>query len=114
MKDKLAGLAAVTALGLALCAGSAGCGKNTAPVNQMEIALKLPGATNVFAALEKKDYEGAMAAWAKVKESATTEQQQLEFTAFTREFKNKLMEASTTDPKATEALNALRAFTATR
>jgi hypothetical protein len=80
----------------------------------MELALKLPGSSNVFSALGKKDYDGAMAAWVKVKQSPAAEQQQLEFSALTRELKTKLMETSAADPKAAEALEALRAFTAGR
>jgi len=114
MNIRNAGWVTLIVGGLWLGAVGSGCSRNTAPVNQMEIALKLPGATNAFAALAKKDYDGAMTAWAKVKESVSTPEQQTEFSAFTREFKNRLMEASNTDPKAAEALGALRAMTSGR
>jgi hypothetical protein len=117
MRNTLAGLAAVIAMAMSLGVGGAGCSRErpaTPDAQTMELALKLPGATNVLAALDKKDYAGAIAAWAKVKESPATERQQLEFSALTRELKTRLMEASAADPKAAEALEALRAFTAGR
>jgi len=67
----------------------------------------------VFAALDKKDYDGAMAAWAKIKQSTPADQQQAELAALTRELKNRLMEASNTDPKARKP-SALRAMTSGR
>jgi hypothetical protein len=110
MRSKPTAWVTLIALGVWLSLGDAGCSKGPPPVNQTEIALKLPGATNVFAALARKDYEGAMAAWAKLKDSASDDEQRAQFSALTREFKAKLAEASTTDPKAAEAYNALRAF----
>ena len=89
-----------------------GCGR-TKPTEQPPAVdtVKLPGAAEVMAALEKKDYDGAMAAWAKARQSITTEEQQAQFMMLSRELKMKVAEAAPTDPKAAQALEALRAVT---
>ena len=113
MSNRITGWVALIGLGVSLGLGGPGCSRErpvTPDAQSMALALKVPGATNVFAALDKKDYEGAMAGWAKAKESVSTEQQQLEYAAFTQELKTRLMEAATSDPKAAEALEALRTF----
>jgi len=110
MSIKLPGWVAVIALGVWLGLSASGCSKAPPPVTETDIALKLPGATNVFAALAKKDYQGAMVAWAKLKDSVSESEQQAQFAALTRTLRNQLAEASTTDPKAAEAFNALRAI----
>jgi hypothetical protein len=94
-----------------------GCSRQAGPDTmalQEEAASKLPGATNIFAALKNKDYEGALTALAKVKEALTTDQQQIEYAVLTSQVKTRLMEAAATDPKATEALNVLRSFSTGR
>ena len=93
------------ALGLALGLGS-GCKKQV--VVAPEPALSLPGAKEVMAAVEKKDYDGAMAALMKVKDAATTEEQNNQFTALLRETKTKVIEIGGDDPKAAEFAGALR------
>jgi len=88
-----------------------GCGtKSTAPTVAVD-SKKLPGADAVMAAIEKKDYDGAMAAWLKVRQSVTTEEQQAEFMMLTRQMTGKISEAAPTDPKAADAAAALRQLT---
>jgi len=99
---------------LFLCVGTA-CKKSDGPsLETTQAALKLPGATNVFSALDQKDYAGAMAALAKVRESLATSEQQMEFMVLTREVRGKLTDASASDPKAAEALKAMRVMTGGR
>lgn len=97
-------------LGVALCLGiGTACKKADGPIPETtQAALKLPGATNVIAALDQKDYAGAMAVLLKVRESLATAEQQMEFMVLTREVRGRLTEASASDPKAAEALKALR------
>lgn len=96
----------VTAFGLA-----GGCSKRpTLDPSTAEAASKLPGAADVMSALAKKDYDGAMAALMKVKEAATTEEQTVQFGVLSSQVKSKLLEVADQDPKAAEALSALRAM----
>lgn len=100
---------------MGVCIGFAtGCKKNTGPESAAVDASKLPGAGEVMAAIDKKDYDGAMAALMKVREGATNEEQNLQFIVLARQARNKLGEAAATDPKAAEAVSALRAMTAGR
>jgi hypothetical protein len=108
--DKLTDCAALILVGLVV-GFSAGCGmKSTAPPVVVDGA-KLPGADAVTAALEKKDYDGAIAAWMKLKESIATEDQHSQFILLTRQISTKLSEAAPNDPKAAEAAGALRQMT---
>lgn len=66
-----------------------------------------------MAALGKKDYEAAMAALGKIKSEATDDQQ-TQVTVLTHEVKSRLLELEATDPKAAEALAAIRAMTVGR
>lgn len=110
----------LTVVALSACF-AAGCGKppagpagSTAPPEvkaAVAAASQLPGADEVTAALEKKDYEGAMAALLRVKQVARTDEQKIQFTTLAWDLKTKLMGAAETDPKAGEALMALRAMT---
>ena len=95
-----------------------GCNKNvgtlvTADAPALEAAQKLPDGTNVLAALDKKDYEGAVAILARVQASITGDQA-ADFTFLKQHVKGKLAAASETDPKAAEALNSVRAMTIQR
>src|SRR5262245_23228205 len=87
-----------------------GCSKPGVDQAVVEGASKLPGAAEVMAAIDKKDYEGAMAALAKVKEGLTTEDQNVQFMVLARQARDKMAEAAATDPKAAEAVAALRAM----
>ena len=95
----------------------AGCKKTPQATAESEIAgalAKLPGAAEVKAAVDKKDYEGAMAALLKVKATIATGEQQLQFMALNHWFKGKLIDAAPTDPKAGEALSTLRSMSVGR
>ena len=116
--------AVLSVIGLSFGFGT-GCGKKTsarsasasdaaAKPAAAETKPQLTGADEVRAALEKKDYEGAMAALLRVRQSVATSDQDVQYLALAHEVKNKLLEASTSDPKATEALSALRAMTIRR
>ena len=74
-------------------------------------AAQLPGASEVLASLEKKEYAEAVAALMKLNETITTEDQKVQYMVLTRQVKDKLIEAAPTDPKAAEALSTLRVAT---
>ena len=75
---------------------------------------QLPEVTNVFAALNQKNYDEAVSELVKLKQSVSTEQQQNEYALLTREVKDKLLDASPSDPKAAEALQTYRLLTTGR
>ncbi len=108
-----------------LIAGSgAGCGKKTAAkpgeavttpkAAEADAASKLTGADDVMAAIEKKDYDGAVAALLRAKLAVRTDEQQIQFVTLAWQAKSKLGEVAATDAKAAEALAALRAMSAGR
>ncbi len=107
---KIDSFAALALVGMAMLSGP-GCRKASVDPKVVEGASKLPGATEVMAAIDKKDYDGAMASLMKVKQSLTTEAQNLEFLVLARQVRDKMSEAAATDPKAAEAVMALRAMT---
>jgi hypothetical protein len=116
MRNQLFSGFSLIALGVWLALGSAGCSREPAEDTEKQkqvAASQLPGATNVFAALDRKDYEGAITALVKVKESLTAEQQ-VDFAVLSGQVKTRLMEAAPTDPKASEALNVLRTLSTGR
>jgi len=79
-----------------------------------EAPQQLAGQSEVMAAVEKKDYDGAMAALLRVRQSITSDQQTMQYTVLSHELKLKLMAAAATDPKAADALTALRSMTVGR
>jgi hypothetical protein len=90
----------------------AGCGKKIDTESAAaDAAQKLPGADEVMAALEKKDYDKTLAALLKLKQTITTAEQGTQFMTVYGEVKIKLLDAAPNDPKAAEALSALRAMT---
>lgn len=103
----------VVLIAMALSVGfGTGCGKKSgATPAASATAPKLPGTDEVTAALEKKDYDGAMMGLLKAKAAVTTSEEQVQYAKLSYELKLKLMEASDTDPKAAEALTALRQMT---
>src|SRR5215813_1951880 len=101
--------AALVLIGASVWVGI-GCKKSGIDKAVVEGASKLPGATEAMAAIDKKDYEGAVAAFVKIKQEITTEEQNKEFAVLAWEARSKLAEAAATDPKAAEAVNALRAM----
>ena len=85
-----------------------GCSPKNPPANSSTMdTVKLPGAAEVKAALEKKDYDGAVAAFLKTRETVANEEQHVQFMTLSRELRIKLAEASQTDPKAAEALKTV-------
>ena len=105
-------IATALAIGAWVCVG---CGPKNPPAqaSQWE-AIKLPGTADIKAALEKKDYDGAVAAYLRIKQTVSTEEQHVQAIALSRELRLKLGEAATTDPKAAEALTAIGALTTGR
>ena len=111
--NNLSHYATLFVIGFAL-ALSAGCGKKSgAQVYSaiIEAASSLPGAADVMAAIDKKDYDGAMAALMKIKKSVTGDEQTVQFMILARQARDKMDEAAPTDPKAAEAVMSLRAMT---
>src|SRR5215831_7830611 len=106
----------LTAILLALLSIGSGCQKKMEPLPALNSQSfpDLPEATNIVAALEQKDYETAVSSLAKLKESVSTEAQQKEYALLTAHVQNKLTEALPTDPKAAEAMQALRVIIAGR
>lgn len=88
----------------------AGCKKSGVDLKVIEGASNLPGATNVMASIEKKDYDGAMAGLMKIKMGVTTTEQDVQFKVLARMARDKINEAASTDPKAAEAVATLRAM----
>jgi len=75
-------------------------------------AQQLPEGQSVLTALDQKDYEAAVAGLAKIQQSIESGgDQESNFLVLKQHVKDKLMNASATDPKATEALNGLRFLT---
>src|SRR5438552_18976214 len=91
----------------------AACKKQAAtePATAAQAAAQLPGADEVTAALDKKEYPEAVAALSKLKETVTTEEQKVQLMVLTRKVKDELIQAAPNDPKAAEALATLRVMT---
>ena len=75
---------------------------------------KISGAQEVMVALDKKDYDGAIAALLRVRQTVTSSEQQVQFATLADEVRIKLLEAAPTQPKAAEALTVLRRITGGR
>lgn len=73
-------------------------------------AASFPGVTNVWAAIDKKNYDGAMAALLKIRESCATEEQNIQYMVLARQVRDKMSEAAATNPSAAQAVAALRAM----
>jgi len=120
----------VLALVVVLCGVGAGCGKKSAaggaatdPAASAQPAAagaesastaNLTGGNDVLAAVDRKDYSGAIAAWLRVGQSVTTREQQVQYTTLTDELRVKLLEAGPSDPKVAEALTEFRRITGGR
>lgn len=95
---------------------STGCNKNAAPsqanvdAEAVQAAQSLPEGTNVLAALEKKDYDTAVATLSKIKNSLDANQESA-FMTLKQHVRSVLLSAEATDPKAKDALNGLRMLT---
>ncbi len=88
-----------------------GCKKNVEDTTVVEGAANLPGASNVWVALDKQNYDGAMAALFKVRDACTTEEQGLQFLVLARQVRDKFSEAGVTNKAAAQAAMTLRAMT---
>lgn len=76
----------------------------------LEAAAKQPGAAEVMAAIDKKDFDGVLAEIAKVQAQVTTDEQQVQFLLLARQAREKIAEVAPNDPKAMEVVAALRAL----
>lgn len=106
-------LGTVLILGL----GGIGCEKKREAEHQSavtEATAQLPGSAEVFGPLEKKDYEGSIKALMQLKNSIQTPEQQTHYVTISDELKIRLLDEAPNDPKAAEALAALRAMTGGR
>jgi hypothetical protein len=118
---------------LALLAGLvAGCGKKAdtkhsdtpassepqptapAPKSTSTAPARLSESQAVLAAIDRKDYDGAIAALLRIRQSVTTAEQQAQFANLADEARIKLLDAAPTQPKAAEALAVLRRITGGR
>jgi len=75
---------------------------------------KLSGSEEVMAAIDRKDYDGAIAALLRIKQSVASAEQQVQFANIADDAKIKLIQAAPTQPKAAEALVVLRRVTGGR
>jgi hypothetical protein len=114
----------LTVAALLICA--AGCKKSkpgsadqTVPASEQTAAEKSPpvaenkgpaplrGAAEVMAALQRKDYSGAVAALTQAKAGMTSDQR-LEYNELLRKVRGELATAASTDESAKRAFDALR------
>jgi hypothetical protein len=75
--------------------------------------VQIPDGTNVLAALDQKDYDNALAGLVRIQQSAD-ETQQAALVTLRQHVRGVVLEASQTDPKAMDALTAIRAMMAGR
>jgi|688.fasta_scaffold176155_3 folylpolyglutamate synthase/dihydropteroate synthase len=95
---------------LAVCSFS-GCRKPPAEdPNVIKAAESQPGAAEVMAAVNKKDFDGVLAALNKVQEKVTTDEQNVQFLLLARQAREKISEIAPNDPKAMEVVAALRSM----
>jgi hypothetical protein len=110
----------------------AGCGKKTETTNPdttgssaqppaataskstPATSAKPSGSQEVMAAIDRKDYDGAIAALLRIRQSVANAEQQVQFANLADEVRIKLIEAAPTQPKAAEALAVLRKITGGR
>jgi hypothetical protein len=108
---KLRWYAGLTLIGLFAGFG-AGCGKKSGvDPAVIDAASKLPGAADVSTAIDKKDYDGAVAALVKVQQSLTSEEQNVQFRVLAWEALQKMTGPAVTNAQAADAVNAVRALT---
>lgn len=90
---------------------SLGCRKPPAEdPNVIKAAESQPGAAEVMAAVNRKDFDGVLAALNKVQEQVTTDEQNVQFMLLARQAREKIAEIAPNDPKAIEVVAALRAM----
>lgn len=99
------------ALVLAASVGVAGCKKPPAvDPAAIKAAESLPGAAEVRAAVEKKDFEGALTAISKVRDQVANDEQNIQFLLLARQTRDRITELAPEDPKAMEIVATLRAL----
>lgn len=92
-----------------------GCSKPPAEDPSVIKAVdNLPGSKEVWAAVDKKDYEGVMTALGKVREKVTTEEQNTQYMILAYKVRERLTETAPNDPKAMEVVSLLRGLTTGR
>jgi len=92
-----------------------GCGKPPAEDPSLIKSVEsMPGAKEVWAAVDKKDYEGVMTALGKVREKVTTEEQNTQYMILAYKVRERLTETSPNDAKAMEVVALLRGMTTGR
>ena len=67
-----------------------------------------------MAAIDRKNYDGAIATLLRIRQSVANAEQQMQFANLADEVRIKLIEAAPTQPKAAEALGVLRRITGGR
>jgi len=67
-----------------------------------------------MAAIDRKDYDGAVAALLRIRQAVSNAEQQVQFATLADEVRIKLLEAAPTQPKAAEALTVVRRITGGR
>jgi hypothetical protein len=89
-----------------------GCKGTTQPPESgnpeaLQAAQKLPDGTNVIAAMDQKDYVGAVSELSKIRESLAGPEQLKDLNTLEVYVPEKVAETSDSDEKAAEALRAL-------
>ena len=99
----------------ALLLTSPGCSKPPAEDPSVIKAVdSMPGSTEVWAAVDKKDYDGVLTALGKVREKITTEEQNTQYMILAYKVRERLTETAPNDAKAMEVVALLRGLTTGR
>ena len=119
-KLSAAGLAACLILGL-----GSGCGKKEEAGAEAPAAAAageagsvsqsgIPGANEALTLIDKGDFQGGMASIIRIKQATPPGEAQAKFAILADEARIRFLDAAPTNPKAAEALQALRQITAGR
>src|SRR5437660_7893019 len=87
---------------------------STASKSTSATSARLSESQEVMAAIDRKDYDGAIATLLRIRQSVANAEQQMQFANLADEVRIKLIEAAPTQPKAAEALGVLRRITGGR
>lgn len=77
-------------------------------------ASNIAGAKEIMAALDKNDFDGAMAGVMRAAQGVSNAEQRRQFAVLADEVRIKLLEAGPANPKVSEALSVLRGLTGGR
>ncbi len=111
----LSRVASTGSLLTALLLTSPGCGKPPAEDPSVIKAVdSMPGSKEVWAAVDKKDYDGVLTALGKVREKVTNEEQNTQYMILAYKVRERLTETAPNDPKAMEVVAMLRGLTTGR